>query len=164
MGRLRRHWIRELQWFAKAPHHVPPLTFIQLWSCQIITLFQQHCISPTELLWCNFSLKTDYLQGCGAPIVLLVPALPVEHSDIGRKAAPCTRLQLARSPSSLLFTRCPQSHEDLFVQRSEAIHLLAISSLLHCKTLCSPSHLRRLNVHALEASFILSKESVTDPC
>lgn len=87
MGRPRRHWICKLQWFAKAPHQVPPLTFIQLWSCQITTLFQQRCINPTELRWCSFSLKTDYLQGCGATIILPVPTLPVRCSDIGRTAA-----------------------------------------------------------------------------
>lgn len=101
MGRLRRPWIRKLQWFAKAPYQVPPLTFIQLWSCQITALFQQRCINPTELLWCNFSLKTDYLQGCGATIILPIPALPVERSDIGRTAAlrPAPACSLQEAPA-----------------------------------------------------------------
>lgn len=46
------------------------------------SFFQHSCINPTELLWRNFPLKTDYLQGCGATIVFPVPALPVECSDV----------------------------------------------------------------------------------
>lgn len=32
-------------------------------SCQITTLFQQHCINPRELLCSNFSLNSEYLEG-----------------------------------------------------------------------------------------------------
>lgn len=85
MGRLGRHQTGKLQQFAKGSNWVPPLTLRQLRSCQITVIFQQSCINPTELLWCNFSLKTGCLQECGATILLLAPTLSAECSYSRRK-------------------------------------------------------------------------------
>lgn len=62
---------------------------MQLWSCQITTIFQQSRINPTELQRCKFSLKTDCLQSCGVTALPPAPALTAESSDPRRPAVLC---------------------------------------------------------------------------
>lgn len=167
MGRLTRYQIGKLQWFSKGSNWVPLLTFRQLWSCQITIIFQQSCIKPTELLWCNFSLKTDCLQECCATILFLAPTLAVECSYRRRKAGlhpvPTCSSQGDQQPVGTLWKALLWA----FVWEMlclGAIYPAGVASVPLCRSLHAPHHLRSLKSHASEAAFILSRESVADPC
>lgn len=135
------------------PYQVPPVTFIQIWSCQITTFFQQPCINSRELLWCNFSLNTEHLEGCGAATLQSLSCFQFRPGGL------CCSLSRQWAPFK------EQSNKDLLVERSAQaqICLLAVSSL-PSPQLRFPCHPRCLNVRTQEASFTWSRESVPGPC